>query len=54
MEPKYKPVTNSIKNLLSKKANTKLIKELDLFLCNSSLDKKEQENLIKLINKLID
>lgn len=51
---KYKPTTDSVKNILSKRAHEKFAKELDLFLCNTSLDKKDQEKLIKLINKLID
>lgn len=51
---KYKPATNSVKNFLSKNANEKFVKELDLFLNNTGLNKAEQEHLVKLINKLID
>lgn len=51
---KYKPTTSSVKNHLSKRAHEKFTKELDLFLCNTCLDKKDQEKLVKLINKLID
>lgn len=41
-------------NKLSEKAPEKFKKELDLFLTNTNLTKKEQEKLIKLINKLLD
>ena len=54
METKYKPTTSSVKNNLSKRFDTKFIKELDLFLCNSSLNKDEQEKLVKLLNKIVD
>jgi hypothetical protein len=46
--------TDSVKNELSKRAPEKFAHELDLFLCNSCLGKKDQIKLIKIINKLVD
>lgn len=59
MESKYKPSTKSINNLSDKLsykyANPDdFIKELDLFLCNTSLPKIDQDRLIEIINKLLN
>ncbi len=51
---KYKPTNDSVKKNLSERFNDKFIKEIDLFLCNTSLDKSDQEKLIRIINKIID
>ena len=51
---KYKPTVKAVREFLSPRAHEKFVKEIDLFLCNSFLDKKDQEKLIKIINKLID
>lgn len=50
----YKPTNEAVKKYLSHKLHSKFKKEIDLFLCNTSLDKKDQEKLIKIINNIID
>lgn len=54
MEKKHKLSSSVVNNFLSKNAPEKFAKEIDIFFCNCSLDKKKQEELINLINKLID
>ena len=54
MDNKYTPTMESIKNHLSKTAPDKLVKELDIFLCNTGLDSSNQEKLIQIFNKLLN
>lgn len=49
----YKPTTSAVRNL-SKKVDDNTTRKIDIFLCNSNLDKKSQESLIQILNEMVE